>query len=94
MSTSFSNKIEILAEVHAEAIWNKSLEDFKNINDIGLPLAYLTQLELCTISEEGKGYVEETWKMLCEALKVDPNGTYETSDELLSNFQDEEEEGK
>jgi hypothetical protein len=92
MSTSFSNKIEILSEVHAESLWNESLKDFKEVNDIGLPLAYLVQLELCTISDEGKGYVEETWNMLCEALKVDPNGTYETSDELLANFPAEEEE--
>lgn len=84
MSTDFSTKCEILAEVHAEAQWNEELEDLKEYNDIGLPLAYLTHLELATPDKRGKDFIEETWRGLCEAYKVDPDAEYLDADDLLA----------
>ena len=84
MSTDFSIKCEILAEVHTEAQWNEELEDLKEYHDIGLPLAYLTHLELAKPDERGKDFIEETWKGLCEAYKVDPDAEYLDADDLLA----------
>jgi hypothetical protein len=83
MSTDFSKKCEILAEVHTESLWNKDLEDFKSYNDIGLPLAYLVHAELAKTTDKGTEYIEETWLELCASLEVDPNKEYKDSDELL-----------
>lgn len=84
MSTSFSTKCEILAEVHTEAKWNDQLKDFKEINDIGLPMAYLIDRDLVTPKDDADKYIEETWQELCKALEVDPEREYDNSDELLS----------
>lgn len=83
MSTSFSNKISILAEVYSEALWNAELKDFADINDIALPLSYLIENGFATIVDKANPYVEETWDMLCTLLKVDANGTYESGDDML-----------
>ena len=83
MSTSFSNKVSILAEVYAESLWNEELKEFKDINDVALPLAYLTQNEFATMTDKANSYIEETWSMLCKTLSVDPEGDYESGDDML-----------
>jgi hypothetical protein len=101
MSTSFSNKVSILAEVYSEALWNAELKDFADINDIALPLAYLVENEFATITDKANSYIEETWDMLCTLLKVDATATYESGDDMLKEspvaeevfgFQDDEDE--
>jgi hypothetical protein len=98
MSTSFSTKIAILAEVHAEAVWNSELDDFKKVNDIALPLAYLVENKLATLLPTADNYIHSTWEMLCKLLGVDPDAEYEDSDDILSkstlsdNEEEEEEE--
>ena len=83
MSTSFSNKVSILAEVYSEALWNAELKDFADINDIALPLSYLVDNDFATITDKANPYIEETWDMLCTLLKVDPTATYEIGDDIL-----------
>jgi hypothetical protein len=101
MSTSFSSKVSILAEVYSEALWNAELKDFADINDIALPLAYLVENEFATITDKANSYIEETWDMLCTLLKVDATATYESGDDMLKQspvaeevfgFQDDEDE--
>ena len=101
MSTSFSSKVSILAEVYSEALWNAELKDFADINDIALPLAYLVENEFATITDKANSYIEETWDMLCTLLKVDSTATYESGDDMLKQspvaeevfgFQDDEDE--
>jgi len=83
MSTDFSIKCEILGDVHIEAGWNKELTEFKEYNDLGLPLAYAVSKQLIELKKEGTDFVEETWKLLCQMLQVDPEGDYEDSDDIL-----------
>jgi hypothetical protein len=97
MSTDFSKKCEILSEVHSESLWNEDLRDFKEYNDIGLPLAYLVNKEIATASDKGIEYIEETWKELCLSLEINPDKEYKDSDELLEEagidlLDDDEEE--
>jgi hypothetical protein len=77
MSTSFSTKIAILAEVHAEAVWNSELDD------IALPLAYLVENKLATLLPTADNYIHSTWEMLCKLLEVDPDAEYEDSDDMI-----------
>lgn len=84
MSTSFLTKCEILAEVHLEATWNIDLNDFRDYNDLGLPLAYSVDKDLIEIKEDGKKYIEETWGNLCAMLGVDSEEKFEDSEDILS----------
>ena len=101
MSTSFSTKIKILAEVSVEASWNNELVSFARYNDIGLPLAYLLNANLVEINKDKKqiaeNFIEETWIELCNVFKVDPNGEYVDGEDFLDKSplpdnDDEEEE--
>jgi hypothetical protein len=98
MSTDFFIKCEILGDVHIEAGWNKELDEFREYNDLGLPLAYAVSKHLIELKKEGEEFVEETWKLLCQMLQVDPEESYEDSDDLLNkspivdDLKDEEDE--
>jgi hypothetical protein len=83
MSTDFSTKCKILADVYIESKWNEELGQFKSYHDIGLPLAYFYSMELITVNDKGTKYIDETWANLCEALEVDFEGTYEDSNDIL-----------
>lgn len=84
MSTSFSTKCEILAEVYLESSWNEQLSDFRTLHDIGLPLSYLIDKELATATDRGIQFVEATWFALCESLFVNPEATYKDSNDLIA----------
>jgi len=84
MSTSFLTKCEILSEVHLEASWNEQLKDFSDVNDIGLPLAYLINKGLATTNDKGEVFIEATWESLCNMLNVDSKASYTSADEILN----------
>ena len=96
MSTSFSIKCEILAEVHIESDYNSHLEEFARVCDIGLPLAYLINQDLVEPKEQSLKYIDSTWRMLSESLGIDPNGDYKNAEDFLShqtiNDDDEDED--
>ena len=83
MSTSFSTKCEILAEVYVEATWNSQLFEFAEQQDIGLPLGYMIHKEIATATPSGTWYIDSTWKDLCELLKVDSEAEYTSAEEIL-----------
>jgi hypothetical protein len=93
MSTSFLTKCEILAEVHVEAGFNPNLNEFRKYNDIGLPLAYLIHQDLVEVKgEQSLKYIEDTWRMLCESLELDPDKEYKDSDDFLAHQVDDDED--
>jgi hypothetical protein len=93
MSTSFSTKCEILAEVHVESGFNPNLDEFRQVNDIGLPLAYLIAQGLVEPKgDDSLKYVEDTWRMLCESLDLDPNLEYTDSEDFLAHQVDDDED--
>lgn len=76
--TAFSTKCSILG-----TLWTfykdteiESWREFFDWADIGLPLAYQVQQELATAKPEGKEIVEETWKVFCQMIEIDPDGKY------------------
>ena len=84
MSTDFSIKCEILAEVHQEATWNIDLNEFREYNDLGLPLAYSLDKDLIELKEGAEFYIEDTWNNLCEMLGVDNEEEFIDSEDMLS----------
>lgn len=83
MATDFSNKIAILSDLWINYREEDQLEDFILYNDIGLPLAYCVSSELATVDDKGIMYIEETFNLLCAALELDIEGTYESLNEMF-----------
>ena len=82
MTTDFSNKITILAELWMNYREDDHLDDFMEYNDLGLPMAYLLMNEIVLPSEQSALYIDETFDLLLSALSVEDKG-FESLDELL-----------
>ena len=83
MTTDFSNKISILAELWMNYREDDHLDDFMEYNDLGLPMAYLLMNEIVLPSEQSALYIDETFDLLLSALSVEDKG-FESLDELLA----------
>jgi hypothetical protein len=83
MTTDFSNKISILAELWMNYREDDHLDDFMEYNDLGLPMAYLLMNEIVLPSEQSALYIDETFDLLLNALSVEDKG-FESLDELLA----------
>ena len=83
MATDFSSKAAILADLWINYRDEDQLKDFIEYNDLGLPLAYLTNTDLATVTDQGKMYLEETFGLLCAALELDLDGEYETLSQMF-----------
>lgn len=84
MTTDFSNKITILAELWMNYRDDDHLDDFMEYNDLGLPMAYLLMNEIVLPSEQSEMYINETFDLLLAALTVKDTG-FESLDELLGS---------
>ena len=91
MTTDFSNKMEILGEFYFTYRDDKELKEFIEFNDLGLPLAYLASEGLCTVSEEGADYINQTWVLLMASLEIEDIG-FEDINEMMKFA--EESQGK
>ena len=83
MTTDFSNKVTILAELWMNYREDDHLDDFMEYNDLGLPMAYLLMNEIVLPSEQSALYIDETFDLLLNALSVEDKG-FESLDELLA----------
>ena len=84
MTTDFSNKVTILAELWMNYREDDHLDDFMEYNDLGLPMAYLLMNEIVLPSEQSALYIDETFDLLLSALSVEDKG-FESLDELLAS---------
>ena len=82
--TSFSNQCAVLAGLwlnyRDEAETNEAWKDFFDYNDVGLPLAYMNAEGLAYSEdiEEAVSIIDETWKMFCSYIDINPDGEYES----------------
>ena len=83
MATDFSTKASILADLWINFRAEEEFADFIEYNDIGLPLAYFVHTDLVQPSEQATVYIEETFNLLCAALSLDLEGTYENLNEMF-----------
>ena len=84
MSTSFSNKVNILSELYTNYRHDSHLKDFIEYNDLGLPLAFLAVEGLAEITDQGSEYIEETWLLFISSLDIEDTG-FEDLDSLLGS---------
>jgi hypothetical protein len=83
--TEHSNKIKILADLWINYRDEEQFIDFCDYNDLGLPLAYLTDNELAAPSDLGNKYIEETFNLLLTALEIKEDTGFEDLDEMLGS---------
>lgn len=74
MATTFSNKCAILSDLWINYKDDEQFADFVEYNDLGLPLAYLIQNNMCVATDEGIRFVEETFDLLIESAEVEDTG--------------------
>ena len=83
MTTDFSNKITIRAELWMNYRDDDHLDDFIEYNDLGLPMSYLLMNEIVLPTEQSELYINETFDLLCASLAVKDTG-FSSLDELLA----------
>jgi len=57
-------------------------KDFIDFNDVGLPLAFLIDSNLCEPTDEGMNYVKETWTLFLDSLQIQDMG-FENFDAVM-----------
>ena len=80
--TDFSNVCAILSHLYSEFRYSEEFEQFVEINDIGLPLAYFANDNLCEVSSEGVRYISATWDDFLDLLEIEDTG-FKTLDDIL-----------
>jgi hypothetical protein len=81
--TDFSNKVKILAKLWIDFRDDEKMQDFIEYNDMGLPLAYLSDNELAKPTDLGNKYIEETFDLLLASLDIEEDTGFESLDELF-----------
>lgn len=82
-STTYSNKVAILADLWLNYKSDPNFADFVEYNDIGLPLAYCLANEIVESTPTAENFVNETFELLISGLEIEDTG-FEMLDELLS----------
>ena len=80
--TGFSKKCEILGDLYSNYGQDPEFRDFVEFNDLGLPLAYLSNEGLCELSTDGERYIEETWTLFVKSLGIEDT-EFEDIDEMF-----------
>lgn len=81
-STNYTDKCAILADLWLNYRSDSEFDDFREYNDLGLPLAYAIDNDIVKSTEMAQKFVEETFDLLLASLDVEDSG-FETLDELL-----------
>ena len=82
-STTYSDKLAILADLWLNYRDDELFNDFVEYNDIGLPLAYIIANGIVDTSDIAERFINETFDLLLAGLDVDDTG-FENLDELLA----------
>ena len=80
--TTFSKKVEILADLWITYSNDPEFEDFFEYNDLGLPLAYALDNDIVVANENTNKFIEETFALLLSGLEQEDTG-FESLNALL-----------
>ena len=84
MDSKLYSKCEVLNEMYEVCKDSPAWEQYFTVYDLGMPLARMVALDLAEqISDEGTGFIEEAWLGLCYMMNVDPEGEYESFDDII-----------
>jgi hypothetical protein len=81
MTTTFSDKCEILGELWMDYREDQEFEDFIEYNDLGLPLAYMIASGVVVApTDRAKDIIEETFDLFLGAMNIKDTGFETLSD--------------
>ncbi len=80
--TNFDNICQILGDLWMNYRNSPNFDDFFSYNDLGLPLAYAIDSNIVETSETAQSYIEETWLLFIESLKIQDVG-FETLEQVF-----------
>ena len=84
MTTTFSNKADILADLWLNYRTDEEFKDFVEYNDLGLPLAYAISTGILRENNELlEKFIDESFDILLTGLDIKEDTGFETLDELL-----------
>jgi len=92
MTTPLETKASILVEWYKMNKDDPQYNEFFEYNDLGTPLAISINANLCTITKTGSLVIEETWKELCKWQLQNPEGDYQSIQDMLPNWIDDYED--
>ena len=81
--TTYSNKLNILADLWLNYKDEPDFQDFIEYNDLGLPLAYAIGEDIVKTTPTAEKFINETFDLLLAGLETEDTG-FETLDDLLS----------
>jgi hypothetical protein len=85
MTTTFSNKTLILADLWLNYRDDEEFKDFTEYNDLGLPLAYAIANKIVEPTPVAEKFVNETFDLLLAGLGIEDTG-FELLDDLLDSL--------
>ena len=83
-NTDYSKKCQVLADFWSKHKDNPALGDLLNYNNVGFPLAYMQEHNLCVATDNGINYINETFDNLIEIVELGDKHF-----EIISNFLNE-----
>ena len=82
METSFDNKCAILADIFINYRDDEEFADFREYNDLGLPLAYAIAGNIVKANPKAEKFINETFDLLLAGLDLEDTG-FESIEDLL-----------
>ena len=79
----YKDKERIVSQSWFAIMANKSWSEVQKFGDLGFPLAYGGQNDLCLVGSQGQEYVEEVYDVLLTSLGI-PDGEYESWSEMCT----------
>ncbi len=72
--TDIESKCRILGKLWMDYRDDPDFIDFIEYNDLGLPMAYLVDGDLVKMTNKGEIFVEETFELFLQSLKIEDAG--------------------
>jgi hypothetical protein len=84
-ATTFEKQVEILSELWLNHRKEEEFIDFVEYNDIGLPLAFIIQVQIVEPTEKAKSLIGETFNLLLAGFHIAEDEGFETLEEILDS---------
>lgn len=83
MTTTFSNKCEIIGRAYGEWAGDDFWQPIFTEYDLGFAFAFGVDYDMLTLNDTGVEMVEKAWSIFCNTLGIDPYGEYMSLDEMV-----------
>ena len=80
---AFETRCEILYHFYMEYAGDAEYTEFIEVNDTGVPCAYLLIGGQAILTDSGMDSVEQTWQAFCDLLEIDSYGDYDGLDAMM-----------